>query len=179
MLLTGRPGIGKTTVIRRVIESIGAENCAGFYTEEVREGGGRLGFDVVTTGGRRGALARLGSRPPRVGRYSVDVASFERYGVAALEAAMRHDDRLLIIDEIGKMELLSERFRDILAALFAPANPRAILGSVMTARHPLVDALRASGEVEVLAVTLASRDGLPGELLARFEAVIDDGPAGG
>lgn len=180
VLLTGRPGIGKTTVIRRAVESLGVENCVGFYTEEVREGGRRLGFDVVTLEGRRGVLARLGSLSPRVGRYSVDVPSFERYGVAALEEAlMTPDGRLVIIDEVGKMELLSRRFQEALAALFAPTNPRAILGSIMAGRHPKVDVVRARSDLEVLEVTRTNRDGLPEELSRLFRVEPVEGREGG
>ncbi|UCC82578.1 MAG: hypothetical protein JSW46_16625, partial [Gemmatimonadota bacterium] len=81
ILLTGRPGCGKTTVIKRAVELIGPDRCAGFYTEDVREKGRRIGFDVVTLDGRRGPLARAGARGPRVSRYGVELASFEGLGV--------------------------------------------------------------------------------------------------
>lgn len=178
ILLTGRPGVGKTTIIKRVVESLGVENCAGFYTEEVREGGRRLGFDVVTIGGRRAVLARVGSRAPRVGRYAVDVTSFERSGVAELEDALMGDDgRIPIIDEVGKMELLSARFRDLLEGAFAPKNRRAVLGTVMAGRHPLVDSIRARRDVKVLEVTPDNREGLPAALVAWLAARSGEGRA--
>lgn len=164
VLLTGRPGCGKTTVIRRAAELIGLDRCAGFYTEEVRERGRRVGFDVVTLDGRRGPLARAGDRGPRVSRYGVNVSAFERLGVEALEGAWRDGSRLLVVDEIGKMELFSERFIALLERIFDSASPQPLLGTVMERPHPLVDPLRCRPGVEVIQVSLNNREGLPGQL---------------
>ncbi len=78
LLLTGPPGCGKTTVVRRVVETLGDLHLAGFYTRELREGGQRVGFEIVGLGGRRSILAHIGwSSGPRVGRYFVEPANLE------------------------------------------------------------------------------------------------------
>ncbi len=164
ILLTGRPGVGKTTVIRRALELIGPVEAAGFYTEEVRAKGRRVGFDVVTLDGRRGALARAGGGGPRVGRYGVDVDCFERLGVAALESGLAGGAELLVVDEIGKMELFSERFVAMLERVFDRDGGWSVLGTVMRARHPKVEWLWERSDVEILEVTEGNRDGLVGEL---------------
>ncbi|MGD2153460.1 MAG: nucleoside-triphosphatase [Gemmatimonadales bacterium] len=184
ILLTGRPGCGKTTVIRRGVEQIGRDRCAGFYTEEVRERGRRVGFDVVTLAGRRGPLARLGARGPRVGRYGVDLASFDELGVGALERALEAGAPVLVVDELGKMELYSARFVAILEQLFDPAASHAVLGTVMERSHPKVDPLRGRPGVEVIRVTERNRCELParlGEIYVNFVAGIGswDTPATG
>lgn len=172
ILLTGRPGCGKTTVVRQVVERIGAGRCAGFYTEEVRRRGRRVGFDVVTLDGRRGPLARIEAPGPRVGRYGVDLTSFERLAVSALEAGLQERSRVLVIDEIGKMELLSSQFVELLAPVFDPQTPQAVLGTVMRGRHRYVDSLRRGPGVRVVAVTVENRDLLPRQLSAELEAFV-------
>lgn len=97
--MTSQPGVGKTTMVQRLLAMLKAEDgeggvdVAGFYTEEMRdEKGQRCGFDVVRVGGGppgappRSALARIGQEQPRVGKYSVDVTAFEAFALPALEA---------------------------------------------------------------------------------------------
>jgi nucleoside-triphosphatase len=171
ILLTGRPGCGKTTVIQRAVELIGSDRCAGFYTEEVREKGRRVGFDVVTLDGRRGPLARAGARGPKVSRYGVDLASFEELGVETLERALEAG----IVDEIGKMELFSERFTALVDRLLGPSSDRAVLGTVLAGRHPKVDRLRHLQGLQIIEVGPANRDGLPRELGRTYREFLDAG----
>jgi nucleoside-triphosphatase len=173
ILLTGRPGCGKTTVIRRAVELIGPEHCSGFYTEEVRERGRRLGFDVVTLDGRRGPLARAGAGGPRVSRYGVDLTSFERLGVETLERALAAGARLLVVDEIGKMELLSRRFTALLPGLLGPSADTAVLGSVLSGRHPKVDPLRDMRGLQIVEVGPGNRDELPRQLARIYRGFLE------
>lgn len=168
LLLTGRPGSGKTTAIRAVVSRIGKARCMGFYTEEVRRGGRRLGFDVVTLDGGRAPLARTGAPGPTVSRYGVDVAAFEALGVAALEEALTRPDRLLVIDEIGKMELFSDRFVALLGKIFDPVSSHAVLGTIMRGRHPIADRIRRSPGVTVIEVDRENRGSLPDRLATRI-----------
>ncbi|WVZ11791.1 hypothetical protein V8G54_016321 [Vigna mungo] len=116
-LVTGPPGVGKSTLIMRVLESLRLNSSIklqGFYTREVRHAGQRVGFEVVTLDGRIAPLASLHfSSPesvgwPSVGKYKVDVASFE--SLALPELQVREGTGLFIIDEVGKMELFSSSF---------------------------------------------------------------------
>ncbi|KAM7332254.1 hypothetical protein ACRRTK_008962 [Alexandromys fortis] len=85
-------GVGKTTLIQKASEVLQSSGMPvdGFYTQEVRQGGRRIGFDVVTLSGARGPLSRVGSQPPpgkpecRVGQYVVDLASFEQLALPVL-----------------------------------------------------------------------------------------------
>src|SRR5690348_14999505 len=110
IFLTGNPGVGKTTVIRQIIKRLGGIKAAGFYTREKRQGGQRIGFEVVTLDGKRATLASLGGTGPRVGKYSVHVEEFETVALPYIDAESSAAD-LYVIDEIGKMELLSGQFK--------------------------------------------------------------------
>ncbi len=162
LLVTGKPGVGKTTLVERVVEQLrGSVRLAGFTTTEVRDPGGqRLGFDIVTVEGKRGELARLGLRSRvRVGRYGVNVEAFEHL---ALPELARRDVDLIVIDEIGKMECSSGRFRRAVEdALDSPVNVLATLG---IGRLPFMEAVRERPDVELVTLTERNRDALVAEL---------------
>jgi nucleoside-triphosphatase len=134
---------------------------SGFLTRELRERGRRVGFEIETFGGERGLLAHVDLKgPPRVSRYGVDLGAFERLALPTLEA----EAGVVLIDELGKMELASERFREAALALWE--GPASIVATVMAGRHPFTDALKR--RAEVVKLTAASRDRLPAELANRL-----------
>jgi nucleoside-triphosphatase len=166
-LLEGRPGSGKSTAAKRVADRLREDGVtvSGFVTQEIREGGRRVGFSIERLGGGRGVLAHVDRPgPPRVGRYGVDLDAFERLAVPALEDAA--EQRIAIIDELGKMELASAAFREAVAALFERSVP--VLATVQLASHPLTDALKRRRDVETLRITKANRNELPQLLAARL-----------
>ena len=169
VLLTGAPGCGKTTIILKTLELLECP-MAGFYTEEVRDrdGGSRLGFDVIDLAGRRGPLARVGHKGPRVARYGVDISSFEKIGVRALVEGLGNPETLLVVDELGKMEFLSSRFVDLLTRVFQAHNP--VLGTILSQPHPIADKYRSAYGVELIQVRPENREELPTEV-ARSLAV--------
>jgi nucleoside-triphosphatase len=159
LLLTGRPGIGKTTVIRAVAEQLG-ERAGGFYTEEIRATGGRKGFRLVTLDGQEAVMAHVnlrGQGRPRVSRYGVDVAAIERVGVAALRRAMDRG-QIVVVDEIGKMELFCGPFKDVV--LQAMGGPYTVVATVMAKPNPWVDSLKAMPGVIMREVTTENRSQL-------------------
>jgi nucleoside-triphosphatase len=165
LLIEGRPGVGKSTVADRLIAMLSEAGVpvSGFVTREVREGRRRTGFRIETVSGEEGILAHVGHRGgPRVGRYGVDVEAFERIALPTLEDIPAGN--VLVIDELGKMELASERFRDAVEALFAADAP--IVATVHMQRHPFTDALKRRDDVEVLRVTRTNRDSLPERIRA-------------
>ncbi len=123
-LLTGLPGSGKSTVIMRCVSLLRARGLrvGGISTPELREGGRRIGFKVVDLSSGREAIMAEADRPllHRVGRYGVDISAFESVAIPALNGAERRFD-VICIDEIGRMELFSTRFKGrILELLSGP-----------------------------------------------------------
>ncbi len=161
LLLTGRPGVGKTTVIKRVAQTLGGQ-AGGFYTEEIRDDDERrVGFRLVTLAGDEVVMAHVdlrGQGRPTVSRYGVDVDAIERVGVAALQEAATSNG-VMIVDEIGKMELFSEAFKE--AVEQAVAGDARVLGTVMSSRRRWVDELKVRDRVTVWEVTVENRDDLP------------------
>jgi nucleoside-triphosphatase len=168
LLLEGRPGVGKTTVAARLIELLRADGpaVAGFVTRELRaRGGRRLGFELETVDGRRGLLAHVDLRGgPRVGRYGVALDDLERLAVPELERAP--EGAIVVLDELGRMELASARFRDAVTGVLA--RPLPLVATVHAFAHPFTDALKRDPSVAVVPVSAANRDALPGELAARL-----------
>ncbi len=164
LLLTGLPGVGKTTLIKQAAQALGAR-AGGFYTEEIFGPGGRKGFRLVTlpSGGREAVMAHVDIRTRnRVGRYGVDVATLDAVGVAAVREAVQARE-VVVIDEIGKMELFSGEFQG--AVLKAMSSPKIVVASVMHKSHVWVNALKAMPQVTVWQVTRANRDELSGRVL--------------
>jgi nucleoside-triphosphatase len=180
ILLTGRPGVGKTTLIRRVIEALsdvapangqerapGQHIATGFYTQEVRSGKQRQGFRAVRLDGKEAMLADAHSRSPlRVSSYGVELEAFEREVIPAIDPALT-DAPLIVMDEIGPMEIYSALFREtVLRALNAD---RIVLGTIGQRGNGYLTRIKDREDVELVEVTLQNRDSLVGELAQRIQ----------
>lgn len=170
VLLTGRPGVGKTTCLRRTLALLDVP-AEGFFTEEIRESGARMGFALVTLGGERAILAHVArGSAPRVGKYGVNLEALDRVGVPAIRRALRQG-RLVVIDEIGKMELAAPAFREVVGEALRAGVP--MLGTILSGPHPWADAIKSNPLVHLVEVTAANRESLPRELAGRFAAVTE------
>jgi nucleoside-triphosphatase len=167
LLVEARPGAGKTTALltlSQLLRDAGVALC-GFLTRELREGRGRVGFEIETFDGERALLAHVSlPGPPRVGRYGVDLDAFDRVALSAIRRTTA--DSVVLIDELGKMELASERFREAVTAVFDQRVP--VVASVQMGRHPVSDSLKRRPDVEMLRLTAGNRDRLPRELAQRL-----------
>ena len=173
LLLTGAPGVGKTTLLRRLLAEVSVPR-GGFLTAEIREGGARLGFTLETLDGRKGVLAhRRLPGPPRVGAYGVDLAVLDGLGTAALEVAVAAGS-LTVIDEIGKMECASPRFVAALEAALTAGVP--LLATVMLSPHPVADRVKAHPAARCLTVTRANRDACLAEATTLLREITGDRP---
>lgn len=167
VLLTGQPGGGKTTLIKRVVNEL-ALPAGGSYTEEIRHGGERVGFKIITLSGEESVFARVDFKTPqRLGKYGLDLAALETIGVKALRTALRAR-QLVVIDEIGPMELRSASFRGVVNdALDADSR---ILASITARSFPFTDAIKDRRDVTVIKVQRDNREQLVSELAGHFTA---------
>jgi nucleoside-triphosphatase len=149
-LLTGQPGTGKTSLIKQALSQMKGK-AGGFYTEEIRNQGVRQGFKLVTLEGQTAILAHIYFQSPyRVGKYGVDVDSLDKVGVSALNQAMQECD-LVVIDEIGKMELCSLKFREAVSSILK--SGQRLLGTIMLNPNPYADAIKRQPQVNLVTVT--------------------------
>lgn len=158
LLLTGSPGIGKTTVILNILKALPGIQCAGFYTEERRERGQRRGFKIRTLDGKEGILASTSGRGPKVGRYKVHLAEFEELVLPRIDVDITQAD-LYVIDEIGRMELESTKFRTSVIQLLA--RPSNLLATVAKKGKGFLDQVKERTDIELIEVTKENRDRLP------------------
>ena len=170
ILLTGPPGCGKTTVVRKVAEIL-RDGASGFYTEEIRDAKKqRIGFRVVRLDGKRGELAdKFSVHGPRVGSYRVNVESFERVALPSLEM---EEGRVLIIDEIGKMECFSETFVRRVREIFQAGYP--VLATIpLRGGGEFLEEIRRQRDVKTFIVTLENRGALPAQLAAMLSGATE------
>lgn len=166
-LLTGDPGCGKTTLIRRILENIRSE-ADGFYTEEIRVDGDRQGFKMITLDGQVGILAHAAlSGPPRISKYGIDIASLDEIGVTSIQRAVMTRS-LVVIDEIGPMEMFSDAFcQTVLEVL---DSDLVVLGTIVKRSKPFSDQIKARTDVKVIEVYPNNRDILISHLLTLLSA---------
>jgi nucleoside-triphosphatase len=161
-LLTGSPGSGKTTAIQKILSQLSCD-AGGFYTEEIREGRRRTGFALITLDGRSGVLAHVRIRgAPRIGKYGVDLSVMDGIAVDCLTRAMTGKD-IVVIDEIGPMELLSRRFREVV--MQALESDVLVLGSIAKRRTDFTDVIKRHPNVRVIEIDRTNRDQVQADIL--------------
>ena len=170
ILLTGLPGVGKTTVIKQLAESLAIYQADGFFTQEIREQGIRQGFELITLGGRHQLLSHVNiSGPHRIGKYGVDLAGFE----ALLETLnLSHSpSRVVILDEIGKMECLSRRFMEEVEALLH--SSKMVIATVTLKGGGFPANVKKRPDCRVITVNYSNRSTLAGTLVPEISSILN------
>jgi len=157
ILITGPPGIGKTTLIRKIAKRLMGYSPSGFYTEEVRdERGKRIGFDIIDIRNeQRGVLARVSEGGTyRVGRYRVYLREFEEF----IKGMDIDSSSIVMIDEIGKMECFSDFFKDMIKGLVGSQG--ILIATVALKGGGLIREVKERGDVDLFYVRHDNRDSL-------------------
>ncbi len=166
LLITGLPGVGKTTLIKKLSEELKHLRPAGFYTQEIREVGVRKGFEIISLNGKRGLLSHKDIKSPfRVGSYKVDIESFENF----LDSVPFFDslNRLIIIDEIGKMECLSNPFKNLLKKILD--SGKLIIATIALKGGGLIAEIKEREDVKLFELTQRNREALLSGILKEIE----------
>jgi nucleoside-triphosphatase len=166
LLITGLPGVGKTTLIKKLSEELRSFDPIGFYTEEIREEDERKGFELISLNGRRALLSHKNIRSPyQVGQYKVDVKGFEDF----IDSISFFDPltRLIVIDEIGKMECLSESFKKLLKEILDSEKP--LIATIALKGSGLIAEVKKRKDVQLFEITKGNRDLLLFEILTELD----------
>src|SRR5512143_2707698 len=161
LLLTGPPGVGKTTVLRRAAEALRGIAIRGFVTEEIREAGQRIGFRIETFDGDSDVLAHVTIRSaPKGSKYGVDVAALER--VVADQFSSLPRDAVVLVDEIGKMECFSRRFVETVESLLA--SGRVLVATVALRGGGFIEQVKQRPGVLLWTISRSNRDAMPAKI---------------
>ena len=166
LLIVGRPGIGKTTLLARLTNILRAHPIDGFLTEELREEGQRMGFWLSPLDGRQVLLAhRHLAHGTRVGPYHVNAGALETVGVSVIRRGIRQA-RLLFLDELGKMELCSKSFEQAVQDAFDQGP--VVVATAGLATLPFLEQLKRRRDVELIPLSSSNRALIEEELTARL-----------
>jgi nucleoside-triphosphatase len=161
ILLSGRPGCGKTTLVKRLVNHL-AQSAGGFYTEEIRDRGTRVGFKIATLDGDEVVFAHVEiESSARLGKYWLDLPALEAVGVRAVREAVQRG-RLVVIDEIGPMEIRSPVFRETVKEALDSKAP--LLATIFARSLPFTDTIKSRADVTLIEVRPDNRERLVSEL---------------
>lgn len=179
IFIRGKPGSGKTTLICKIVKFLKNKTIGGFYTEEIKEGKNRVGFMIKTFDGEEGILSHVhpvrkkappglsnGGSEPRVGKYQVDINIIDKLVVTSIEDAIKSKD-IAIIDEIGKMEMLSENFKS--AVKNALDSKKRVLATIPVYLNTFLDSLKRLNNIEIFNLDVDNRERFVEEILRRFQ----------
>ncbi len=170
VFITGKPGCGKTSLIIETVKELNFKT-GGFYTREIREKNERKGFEIITLSGEKAILAHRDIKKSkyRVGRYKVDIQNLERIGVdSILDCLYDNDTEVIIIDEIGKMELFSFKFKK--AVLAALKSKKKVLGTITLSPNSFCNLVKKREDTKILNLTKKNREEIKQKIIKLLEA---------
>ena len=161
ILLTAPPRTGKSTAIRKIVNMLGREKCGGFYTEEIRKDGERVGFKIISLNGEEGILAHISFDSEfKISRYGVDLDTFEKICLKELHRAISTDSiKYIIIDEIGPMQLFSEEYKELLMQMLS--IDKKVIGTIFYASYDWLDDFKKNEHVKLIEIDENNRNDIP------------------
>jgi nucleoside-triphosphatase len=166
ILITGLPGVGKTTLIKNITEALKDLRPVGFYTAEIREEGRRKGFELISLDGKRGLLSDTDIQSPhRVGKYKVDVKGFEAFLRSI--PFLNPSTRLIVIDEIGKMECYSDQFKNLLREILD--SEKWVIATIAFKGSGIIKEIKKRNDVKLFEITQRNRNSLLSDILREVQ----------
>jgi len=162
ILISGLPGIGKTTLIKKIILEIKDKHPVGFYTEEIRLEDQRKGFQLIGLNGNRSIFAHvLIESTHRVGKYGVDIKTFDEF-LDSIDF-QNNKDSPIVIDEIGKMECLSGKFVKMIWEILDSDNM--VIATISHTDGGIKGKIKQREDAKLFKMNLDNRDSLLTEIL--------------
>ena len=154
ILVTGPPRSGKSTLIEKVVQKI-SRPATGFFTQELREKGRRVGFSITTLQGKTGVLAHQSIRSTfKVGKYGVNLEDLDQIAVPSMLPST--PDQIVVVDEIGRMECFSRLFKETLLKVLSSDN--LVIGSVAIKGDRFIQSIKQRDDVLLVSITEKTRD---------------------
>lgn len=174
--VTGSPGIGKTTILLKTAEALEKKGykIGGMLSREAREKGARVGFEIIDIGTkRRGWLAHMRqSNGPQIGKYRVNLADLESIGALAIRNAVVNA-QIIIIDEIGPMELHSSAFKEAVTEALSSGKP--VIGVIHErAQDSLINSMRKRDDTQIIQVTRGNRERIHSLLIEKVNQLLKE-----
>ncbi len=167
IFITGKPGCGKTSLIMEILKELKL-NAGGFYTSEIREKGKRIGFGITSLDNKKGILSHKDLKIPyKIGKYRVNLKDLEEIGVSSILNAIGKV-QLVIIDEIGKMEIISEKFKKAVEAALNSKNK--VLGTLKLTPDSFTDKIRQRKDTKIIYLTRENRKKVKKEIIKFLES---------
>lgn len=162
ILITGLPGIGKTTLIKQLLYKLEKYKPVGFYTEEIRHEGERKGFQLVSLEGEKSILAHVFIESPHhIGKYKVDVHGFDSF-LDSLDI-FKSTSRPIVIDEIGKMECMSAKFVKMIVDILNSKN--IVIATIAHTDGGIKGKIKEREDVRLFKMNLENRDTLEDKII--------------
>lgn len=171
ILITGKPGCGKTTLVKHLGHYLRQNRYTlrGFYTEEIREEGSRVGFIIKTWDGMEALLAHKNAESPYgVGKYRVLLENIDNIAVPAMKPQSKDD--IIIVDEVGKMECLSPIFCKQVLSLMEASN--LLVMTIPLRGGKLVEKIRSMPGARIFVIDRHDRDRVREELAQTITACL-------
>lgn len=172
-ILTGPPGVGKTTVVLKVIKMLKERGISvgGIISKEVKSCGRRVGFEMIDVAtGERETLASLNGEGARMGKYKVNLKGLAEFASKKLESAIKNFE-VVVCDEVGPMELLSPEFRRV-ALKLREVEKLALIVVHYKMKDPVIKAIKEDPSAELFEVTYENRDELPRRMFNSIVGVL-------
>lgn len=166
IFISGEPRSGKTTLLKEIIKDLNL-GAGGFYTSEIKKDGKRVGFEIRSLGGKKGMLAHKDFESPyKVGSYKVNIKDLEEIGVNSILKSLK-EDKVIVIDEIGKMEMKSSKFKQAILAALDSKNK--VLGTIKLTPDSFTDKIRKRKDVKIFYLTKENREEVKKEIIKDYQ----------